>query len=273
MALTKRKLLSQNFLGDPELVKKLVTNSGINEGDTVLEIGPGSGIITGELLKVAGKIIAIELDSPLYNELRQKFENKNNIELFNADFLSSPLPRVPYKVFSNIPFRFTGEIIKKLLRDSNPPTDAFLIVQKEAAEKFLGNSLLSTIFYPSFEFSIQYNFKRTDFSPVPEVDIVFLQVHRRDYPIMDVTDRKIFEDFVAYTYSGKKPYVTHLSKNPTQLTADEWVNLFRNFKIHGNDIKIRRITGSSDKLFSEQEKLQKIHRTRNDNNWKSFRPR
>lgn len=100
----RRKLLSQNFLYNRTLVNSLVRNSSIGPTDTVLEIGPGKGFITSELLKISKKVIAVELDSKLVLHLKSIFYNFRNLKLYQMDFLEFSLPQKPYKVFANIPF-------------------------------------------------------------------------------------------------------------------------------------------------------------------------
>ena len=267
----RRKLLSQNFLFDRELIKRLIGNSSIGKTDTVLEIGPGKGIITQELISNAGKVIAIELDSSLFTELNIQFNDQSNLELYNADFLRFPLPHGQYKVFSNIPFRFTGEIIKKLLFSFNPPQDTYLIVQKEAAEKYLGNSLIAALLHPWFEFSIQYRFGRCDFIPATGVSSVLLRIGRRNRPLLNPSLRRDYEDFLTYVFSGKKPQLLRLSKKLSLIHISEWLCIFKIFINSVNRKKLQNAKGTFIKLMSEQSRLQKIHRTREDKNWKRFK--
>lgn len=116
-----KRLLSQNFLCNRQLVKQLIRDSSIGKNDTVLEIGAGQGIITQELLEASKQVLAIELDAKLLQDLRHKFMRIANLTLIQGNFLETPLPNQPYKVFSNIPFSITGEVIRKLLQSPNPP--------------------------------------------------------------------------------------------------------------------------------------------------------
>lgn len=168
----RRKLLSQNFLHDKGLVQKLVQRSSIGKNDTVLEIGPGNGIITQQLLVKASHTLAIELDSNLCNFLTDKFLNNNNFTLFKNDFFSFPLPQTNYKVFANIPFYIEGEAIRKLIDSDNPPKDCYLIIRKDLAMRLAGiprENQFSLMHKPWFEFSIIYDFKPYDFSPQTKV--------------------------------------------------------------------------------------------------------
>jgi len=133
--LSRRALRSQNFLRSQKLVAKLIRHSSIGKTDTVIEIGPGRGIVTEELLKVSGKVIAVELDSKLYNLLREKLQVHRNLDLVQTDFLKFELPTYTFKVFANIPFIITTDIIRKLTSEKSFQ-EGYLVVQKEAAKKF-----------------------------------------------------------------------------------------------------------------------------------------
>ena len=172
---------SQNFLQSKELVEKLVEGSSLNKDDFAIEVGPGKGIITDALAKRCSKVLAIEADEKLYVELIDRFDSHENIEIKNQDFLESDLPKGEYKVFSNIPFNITSDLVRKLLDSENPPSDSYLIIQKDAAERFAGfagETLFSVLYKPWFEFSIEHEFKRSDFVPNPSVDTVLLWIKK-----------------------------------------------------------------------------------------------
>lgn len=267
---TQRKLYSQNWFLNQELVESLVRDSSIGKADTVLEIGPGKGIITQALIERAGKVIAVELDPRLYGSLRSRFARAPNLELHHSDFLAFPLPNYPYKTFSNIPFRITSDIIRKLLRSPNPPLDSYLILQKEAAAKWAGDSLVSLLLQPWFRFTILRELQRTDFVPVPRVDVVLMRIEKRARPLIEEQYRKTFEDWLTYVFSRKKPYVVKLRSNPTQIGLVEWIILFHDFIRVPDRTSQSWVRGSASKLFAEQAKLTKIHRTRKDPRWKKY---
>jgi 23S rRNA (adenine-N6)-dimethyltransferase len=277
---------SQNFLKSVELVRNLIGQSGVSENDTVIEIGAGEGIITSELLNKAKKVIAFELDKIFFDKLSQKFQNNRQLDLKNEDFLASPLPNYPYKVFSNIPFNITSAIIKKLTFGRNPPEDSYLIVQKEAAAKFAGkpqdskNSQISVLLYPWFEFKVVYKFKPTDFFPKPSVEIILLEIKKRDNPLIDNKNKESYEDFITYAFNQPKPNVAKsleriITINPTtlkpsELEFDNWLALFNVFlKIPKDRQNI--VKGSFVKQQKDQEKIEKIHRTRVDKSWRKYR--
>jgi len=241
-----KRLHSQNFLVSRELVRKLIRNSSISSTDTVLDIGSGSGVITQELLKITPHVIPIEKDPKL---------TKHPI-----DFLNYTLPTYPYKVFSNIPFSITGDIIRKLLQSSNPPTDCYLIVQNEAANKFIidsqTNTMAALLYYPWWDIQITHKFKRSDFQPAPKVDSVLLNIKPRPKPLVPGLQKTTYYNFITY----------HFVHNPqAKLTPPfQW---FTQFKHSHQNTK-----GAYSKLLNEQHNLQKIHRTRTDKNWRKYRP-
>lgn len=134
---TRQLSHSQNFLKSSKFVESLVAKANIDKGDLVVEIGPGTGIITKILTKKAGRVIAVELDSRLAINLSSKLKGLfNNVDVVQADFLKWQLPQEPFKMFSNIPFNLTTDIIKKLTT-GNQLKESYLIVQDKAAQRFL----------------------------------------------------------------------------------------------------------------------------------------
>ena len=177
----KRISLAQNFLRSPKLVRRLVAMSRIGPSDTVYEIGPGNGIITAALATVARQVIGIEKDPELVRRLRERFRLVANVEIVEKDFLAYSFVTSEYKVFANIPYNSTAQIVRKLLCERSKLSEGYLILQKEAAQKFSGSpreTLFSILVKPFFEFRILSQLRRTDFCPVPHVDSVFLSIKR-----------------------------------------------------------------------------------------------
>jgi len=179
---------SQNFLTSGRVIRRIVSLANLNDSDHVVEIGPGKGHITRELLSRCGHVTAVELDPKLCAALRIKFSGVPGLHLAQGDFLAHPLPRGPYKVFANIPFGRTTDILRKLTQGSHPPQEAWLVVEKGAAKRFLGlphESLASLNLKPWFEGEILYHFRREDFHPMPAAAAVLLHLKRK--PAADIT--------------------------------------------------------------------------------------
>ncbi len=283
---------SQNFLRDPELVKKLIEKSSLKSEDMVLEIGPGKGIITGVLAKHSKRVLAVEADKDLYTELKEKFNSFSNVEIYQQNFLEFSLPKYEYKVFSNIPFNITADIVRKLFDNENSPVDSYLIMQKEATEKYGGfksETLFSILHKPWFVFNKVYEFQKNDFSPRPVVDTVLLQIEKLERPLIESRNADAFRDFVAFGFSSMKvnlkkgytnvfghvqflrlatDYGFDASAKPTDLTFEQWLGIFHYFLDNVEKFRQIKTRGAYEKLLVQQKSLQKIHRTRTARNWR-----
>jgi 23S rRNA (adenine-N6)-dimethyltransferase len=250
----KIKLLSQNFFTNPELVSKLVAQMNLKSTDTIVEIGAGQGIITSALTTKCAKIFALEIDPELTMQLKQKFKYSSQVEVIQTDVLQYKFPAGEYKVVGNIPFSITSDIIYKLLYYSNPPQQSYLVMQKEAAEKFSGiphTTQFSLLAYPYFKFENLWKFKKSDFYPPPSVDTVLLKITKRPQPLLSPQDELQFKTFIKYAFSrwkknlkiGLKQIFTynqwkhlsrdhhfHLHATPTDLTHEQWLAIFAFYK-------------------------------------------
>lgn len=268
MSKTTRKLLSQNFLWNRGLVSELIRNSSISQNDHVLEIGSGLGIITQQLLGRCRKVTAVETDEKLFSSLRNKFRGVSGLALVAGNFLTYPLPLVEsFKIFSNLPFSITGEIVKKLLFSKNPPVDSYLVVQREAADKFVannsGNTMLAILFCPWFDIEIIYRFERSDFRPAPRVDPCLIRITKRQSPSLDRAWLSLYRDFVVYHFTRDRSASTY--------SPDEWLARFDVF-VRENDRRQRmKVVGSFQRWRTEEKRLAKIHRTRTDRHWKNLK--
>lgn len=222
---------AQNYLKNPSLGSYLIRKSSIGPDDIVVEIGPGYGILTRALLKAAHKVVAIEKDKQYYDFLKDKLREAKNLALLHADFRHFFLHDKEYKVFSNIPFNITSEIVKKLLFSHYPPLDTYLFTQKEAAERFCGKHYeyeFSIMTKPWFEYDIVHHFDRMDFSPVPSIDVCLLYIHRREIPLLPETEIILYRKFVQYGFERqKKDLMNNFEKI---FTYKQWKHLCHDLK-------------------------------------------
>ena len=267
----RQNCLAQNFLRSPKLVRRLVGMSTIGPSDVVYEIGPGNGIITAALASVAQQVIAIEKDPELVRRLRERFRSLDNVEIVEKDFLAYSF-RVPpangapslivgrqtrtteYKIFANTPYNITARVMRKIIDERSNLGGVYLILQKEAANKFSGyprETLFSILTKPFFEFQILSRLRRTDFWPVPSVDSVLLSIKRRTRPLIETQDVAPYRDFVRYGFGRWKPNLRLAFKNvftykqwkrlardldiplnatPTELSFEQWLGLYRGFQ-------------------------------------------
>lgn len=277
---------AQNFLKSRSLVERLLDTCDIGPDDVVYEIGPGKGIITECLAQRCRKVIAVEKDPVLAGALRSSFAGIASITIHEGDFLEYRLPHGHYKVFANIPFNITSAIVTRLTTAPVPPDDAYLIMQKEAAEKFLGEpyeSLYSLLLKPCFELGILHHFKRSDFAPGPRVDVVMLRLSKRGPPLLSRAEMPLFRDFVVYSFTTPQPSLRRSLKSvftprqfkllshdlnldfdaiPTAVCFEQWLALYDGFKHFAHPQAIHTILGSEMRLRQRQARLEKIHRTR-----------
>lgn len=258
---------SQNFIKSSVLVKQLLSVSSIDSNDLVVEIGPGQGIITQELLNIAREVIAVEKDRDLIQDLRNDFDQYQNLKIVQENFLDWSLPQKPFKIFSNIPFSITADIIDKLLKSSTKATEIYFIMQLEAAEKYLlgnnSNTQNSILLAPFYDFEIIGNIDRTSFTPKPQVDIVFVKfILKKDF-LFDSSLYQQFRDFVIFGFNQWKANIFEIYKKifsydqfkkinhqlkinnlkPSQLNFDEWLKLFETYTKFVSLDKKRLISG------------------------------
>ena len=254
MNLRKSIRFNQNFFKDADLVAAVVQQANFSPQDIVYEIGPGTGIITQELAKAVKKVVAVEIDKNLFLRLKQKLVNCPNIQLINADFLTYLILDAGFKVFSNIPFNQTADIIRKLLATPGL-IEAFLVVQKEAAQKFCGipkETQFSILTKPWFELEIVRSFRKTDYKPMPGVETVLLKISRRSQPLVAAAAS---QDYFWFVRCGFNRWRANLGKNfkkvftykqwqrlarglkfnpkaqPTDLTFDQWLGIFNFYRV------------------------------------------
>jgi 16S rRNA A1518/A1519 N6-dimethyltransferase RsmA/KsgA/DIM1 with predicted DNA glycosylase/AP lyase activity len=270
---------AQNFIRSRDLIALLLTKTSINESDVVYEIGGGEGKITEELACVAGRVISFEIDPALYVALVRKFQNTNKVTIRNENFVENGIHDTTYKVFANIPFNQSSDIVHKLLDAYRPPQDCYLFVQEEFAKKLLAHTQLAAVYAPLFDIHIIHHFSATDFYPIPKVRVVLLAFHKREKPLVEKQVYALYRDVVVYLFNQRNKTLTkslkklsvsiHLDSAPSAIAPTEWVRLFDHMMKHPNQNWRRVVYGAYDKQVMQQKNIHKIHRTRLSSNWKT----
>lgn len=183
-----KKQFGQNFLVDAGVVRKIVAAAGIVPGEAVLEIGPGTGLLTEALVAAGAKVTAVEADRDLIAPLRAKFGDA--IELVEGDILSLAdavarrLGR--YKLVANIPYNITSDILNRFLTAARPPSRMVLMVQREVADRIAAAppdmSLLSVVCQLYADVSRVANVPRGAFRPSPNVDSAVVRLDPKAAP-------------------------------------------------------------------------------------------
>lgn len=179
-----KKSLGQNFLMHRQTAERIVAASGVPVGSLVLEIGPGTGMLTRELLRAGYRVLAVEADNALAPELEEAFSEEiasGALTVVHGDIRNFDTRTIaePYHIVANIPYYITGEIIRQFLTAPNQPRSMALLVQKEVAERVARErkgSLLSLSIKafgtPAYAFTVP----RGAFRPAPNVDSAVLVI-------------------------------------------------------------------------------------------------
>ena len=184
MVLKNNKSLGQHWLKDRATLDAIADYSCIFDTNLCIEIGPGLGTLTSSLLKCFDKVIAVEYDSRLAENLPKSFPGKN-LEVINMDFLKFDLESIKetYAVAGNIPYYITSPIIMKLIETKNLPKRIVLLIQKEVAERIAARdnkeSVLSLSVKNRADVELGPVVKRELFTPPPKVDsqVIILDPH------------------------------------------------------------------------------------------------
>jgi len=250
------KRLGQNFLIDKAAIKKIIEASNLNSDDIVLEIGPGSGVLTKELASKIQKVVAIEKDYKMIEILKEELKDFNNIEIIQGDILKNKTFKIKdYKVIGNLPFYLTAPVIRQFLEADNPPKEMILVVQKEVGQRICAKPPKMSILANSVQFYakpeiISYISKKS-FWPSPKVDSAIIKISKKPL-LASKIDRNLFFKVVKAGFSQpRKQLINNLSKGlkierenikkwllinkiqPSQraetLNVEDWVNLTQNF--------------------------------------------
>lgn len=248
-----KKSLGQHWLKDRDVLADIADEASITKDDTVLEIGPGLGTLTSELLKRGKNVVAVELDEALAAKLPGQFPGKQ-LEVINQDILSFDLARLPsgYVVVANVPYYITSKIIQSLTTASNKPKRIVLLIQKEVAERLAAKPGDMSILAVSAQIYATVRLgalvPAEYFTPPPKVDsqVVILDLH--DTSKVEPNKEKYFFRVVKAGFSAKRKKLRssissglHLSKaeaeqllvsvgiNPDNraeaLAIDDWLRL------------------------------------------------
>ena len=228
--LKNNKSLGQHWLRDREILDAIAFSAEIEDGDFVLEIGPGIGTLTSSILKFAGKngrVLSVEFDENLAKKLPAQFPGKN-LEIINADFLDFDLSKLPknYKVAANVPYYITSKIVEKLLTSENNPSVAALLVQKEVADRMAAKagelSILAIASQIYAEVSLDILVPREFFTPPPKVDSQVVVLKSREHNLIEIfnsknsceiSEREFFRIIKAGFAAKRKKIAKSLSAN------------------------------------------------------------
>lgn len=213
------KNLGQNFLIDDEIINNIVSSANITKQDMVIEIGPGLGTLTSQLLENAGKVIAVELDDRMIEILQDRFSLYDNFQLLHEDILKVNLEEIiskniedlqSVKIVANLPYYITTPIIMKLLEDKLQIESITVMVQKEVADRITaipGQKNSGAITYSVYYYAEPRNIcfvPKECFTPSPDVNSEVIQLAIRKEPVVKVKDEQLFFKIVKSSFMQRR---------------------------------------------------------------------
>lgn len=211
------KSLGQNFLTDKNIIDEIVDGAGIGQEDTVLEIGPGIGVITYEAAKLAKKVIAVEIDKSLLPILAETLSEYDNVKVINEDILKLDINKLiedegmkNVKIMGNLPYYITTPIIMKILEEGVKASSITIMMQKEVADRIKAGP--GTKAYGALSVAVQYyctvdkvaSVPRSVFVPQPNVDSIVLRLNIRSEKAVKLDNEKLFFDCVKAGFGQRR---------------------------------------------------------------------
>ncbi|AYD39135.1 16S rRNA (adenine(1518)-N(6)/adenine(1519)-N(6))-dimethyltransferase RsmA [Clostridium fermenticellae] len=249
------KSLGQNFLIDNSVLEDILGSADVSSDDVVLEIGPGVGTLTRELLKKAKKVYAVEVDSTLIPILKEELKEFDNFELINKDILKLDIKEIlkeenNVKVVANLPYYVTTPIVLQLLNEDLNFKSLTVMVQKEVGERMAADPGCKE--YGSLSVLVQYycdieiirKVSSSCFVPSPKVDSVVIKLSKCKNPRVTIKDKDLFFKIVRFSFNMRRKTLWNALK-PLNIDKEE---LRKIFEICDIDPKRRGETLSLDEF-------------------------
>lgn len=212
------KSLGQNFLTDKNIIEDIIESSAVEEGDLVIEIGPGMGVITREAALRAKKVIAVEIDKNLMPVLEETLTNLDNVEVINADILKTDINSLIRKenhtgkvrIIGNLPYYITTPIVMKILEDGVQAESLTIMMQKEVADRI--KAAPGSKDYGALSVAVQFfcsvedvrKVPRTVFIPMPQVDSEVLRLDIYKKRPVEVRHKEVFFEVVKAGFGQRR---------------------------------------------------------------------
>lgn len=253
------KSLGQNFLIDENVVKNIADCSNITKEDLVIEIGPGLGTLTKELLEKAGKVVAIELDKKMLSILKDRFLLYDNFNLINEDVLKVDLNKLikeekekngfkSAKIVANLPYYITTPIIMKLLEEKLDLESITVMIQKEVADRLVatpgskdtGAITYSVYYYSDAESVLEV--PNDSFIPEPEVTSKVIKLNIRKEAPVEVKSKKVMFRVIKCAFmQRRKTLLNALVNTKVFLNKEEGVKILKELNLDEN-IRAEKLT-------------------------------
>ena len=253
------KALGQNFLINQQVVDNIVESSQITKEDLVIEIGPGLGTLTKELLERAGKVICIELDKKMIKILMDRFSLYENFEIIHGDVLQIRLNKIikeekekngfqSAKIVANLPYYITTPIIMKLLEDRLDLESITVMIQKEVADRLIaipgeretGAITYSVYYYATAEGIMEV--PNDSFIPEPEVTSKVIKLTLRKEPPVEVKSRGVMFRIIKSAFmQRRKTLLNALTNTKVFMSKEEGLRILKELHLDEN-VRAEKLT-------------------------------
>lgn len=258
------KNLGQNFLIDDTVLEDIVEGAEVSKDDFIIEIGPGVGTLTRELLKKSKKVCSIELDSDLIPILEEELKEFDNFQLIHKDALKINFDEIigeekSVKVVANLPYYVTTPIIARLLKEGYKFKSLTIMIQKEVAERIASEPNCKE--YGALSILVQYycdteilrKVPPTCFIPQPKVDSIIIKLDRLDEPRVKVKDEELFFKIVRQSFNMRRKTLRNAIKSLGDVSGDHIEKVFNDAGIdprrRGETLSIEEFGKLADSIY------------------------
>ena len=223
------KKYGQHFLSDQKILGAIVDALAPTPADTVVEIGPGRGSLTDILVERSGRLIALEIDRALTEQLRKKYHDRTNVEIVQGDVLETDLHALAgsdFLLIGNVPYYITTPIVFKSL-DAPIPTRSVFMVQREVAERMTANEDTENYGALSVNVGVVANVEivldvpRGAFHPPPKVDSSVVRLTPRAKPLIATESLAAFRSFVQAAFGLRRKQMQRVLRTVRGLSPEE----------------------------------------------------
>ena len=246
------KNLGQNFLVSSDAINQIVNSGEIEKDDLIIEIGPGLGTLTKELLERAKKVICVELDNKMVEILNERFSLYDNLEILNQDILKTDLKEIikkeknqnnikDVKIIANLPYYITTPIIMKLLEEKLDLKSITVMIQKEVAERLIATpgekntgAITYTVYYYAEAKKIA-EVPNTSFIPEPEVTSEVIRLDIRKNPPVETKDTEMMFKIIKNAFmQRRKTLLNSLTNTKIFKNKEEGTKILKTLNLNEN---------------------------------------
>ncbi|PPD58194.1 16S rRNA (adenine(1518)-N(6)/adenine(1519)-N(6))-dimethyltransferase RsmA [Dehalogenimonas etheniformans] len=259
--LSARKGLGQNFLIDRSILDKIVSAADISRSDTIVEVGPGLGVLTRALAERAGKVIAVELDRGMASLLRETMSGLSNVEIVERDILETKVEDLVngagYKVVANLPYYITSPVLRHFLESPHQPQSLVVMVQREVARQVVAKPPEMSLLSIAIQFyavpRIVSHVSAGAFYPPPKVSSAILKIDVLPKRRLQMDDEAVFFKLARAGFSTRRKQLVNAissgldldkargselllkadidpKRRAETLTIDNWLKLLQSYK-------------------------------------------